>query len=404
MSSVAKHFPRRPARNEDGTPKIDPETGKRIWEKSEDFVWRARYRDEAGKQHAKHFQRKVDAQKWLDEVTASVVVGNYVDPKAGKITFRKWGEKWIASQDWADGTAESAAVALDSATFADVPIKMITETHINSWLKSMRLPAPTRKGGLAASTRRTRFNFVRMCFAAAVRLKVIQSDPTDSVKAPRVPSGETKMKIPTAAQVGAAVKAAPIEFRAFVAVCAFAGLRIGEAAGLQVGDVDFLRKQITVERQIQGNTTTNTSVESPKYESGRTVHVPEALIAILSEHVRTLGTLGDEGWLFSWAGRVLNRNSAGNQWRKLRAQIGAGEFTLHDLRHFYASGLIAAGCDVVTVQHALGHKSPSITLGVYSHLWPKADERTRAAAEDLMTAALEDSGRTFPEEPAADKA
>ena len=47
------------------------------------------------------------------------------------------------------------------------------------------------------------------------------------------------------------------------------------------------------------------------------------------------------------------------------------DFTLHDLRHFYASGLIAAGCDVVTVQHALGHSPPTITLNTYVHLWPQ---------------------------------
>ena len=58
---------------------------------------------------------------------------------------------------------------------------------------------------------------------------------------------------------------------------------------------------------------------------------------------------------------------------------------MHGLRHFYASGLIAAGCDVVTVQHALGHSSPSITLNNYSHLWPKAEDRTRNAAADLMS-------------------
>ena len=35
--------------------------------------WRARYRDDAGKEHARHFDRKVAAQHWLDEVTASIV-------------------------------------------------------------------------------------------------------------------------------------------------------------------------------------------------------------------------------------------------------------------------------------------------------------------------------------------
>ena len=58
------------------------------------------------------------------------------------------------------------------------------------------------------------------------------------------------------------------------------------------------------------------------------------------------------------------------------------------MRHFYASGLIAAGCDVVTVQRALGHQSATVTLGTYSHLWPKAEDRTRTAAEAMFTEAL----------------
>lgn len=70
--------------------------------------------------------------------------------------------------------------------------------------------------------------------------------------------------------------------------------------------------------------------------------------------------------------------------------------TLHDLRHYFATGLIADGCDVVTVQHALGHSSAPITLNVYSQLWPKAEDRTRTAAAHLMatTADPADSVRT----------
>jgi integrase len=61
--------------------------------------------------------------------------------------------------------------------------------------------------------------------------------------------------------------------------------------------------------------------------------------------------------------------------------------TLHDLRHFYASGLIAAGCDVVTVQRALGHARATTTLNTYAHLWPTAEDRTRSAAASLMAQA-----------------
>ena len=66
--------------------------------KRSDGKWRARYRDDAGKQHARHFRRKVDAQRWLDEVTAAVVTGQYVDPKAGRITFREYAEHWRQAQ------------------------------------------------------------------------------------------------------------------------------------------------------------------------------------------------------------------------------------------------------------------------------------------------------------------
>ena len=49
--------------------------------------WRARYRDLDGKEHARHFDRKIDAQRWIDEVTASLVTGQYVDPRSAKKPF-----------------------------------------------------------------------------------------------------------------------------------------------------------------------------------------------------------------------------------------------------------------------------------------------------------------------------
>jgi integrase len=78
----------------------------------------------------------------------------------------------------------------------------------------------------------------------------------------------------------------------------------------------------------------------------------QLLVTLFSEHVRRTGDPG--GWMFSRDGVPLNRNSAGHQWRQVRKDAGLDGYTLHDLRHFYASGLIASGCDVVTVQRALG--------------------------------------------------
>jgi integrase len=59
------------------------------------------------------------------------------------------------------------------------------------------------------------------------------------------------MELPTASQVRELLDAADREFRAFIALCAFAGLRLGEAAALQVGDVDLPGRRLAVRRQVQ---------------------------------------------------------------------------------------------------------------------------------------------------------
>ncbi len=77
----------------------------------------------------------------------------------------------------------------------------------------------------------------------------------------------------------------------------------------------------------------------------------------------------------------MKRNSFSKTWRR-----AAGDLRLHDLRHVYASALIAAGESVKTVQRRLGHSSAAMTLDVYSHLWPDSDERSRAAIDSYLGA------------------
>lgn len=89
-----------------------------------------------------------------------------------------------------------------------------------------------------------------------------------------------------------------------------------------------------------------------------------------------------------------HQNTVGYWWRKTLAAAAVDGIRLHDLRHFYASGLIASGCDVVTVQRALGHARATTTLNTYSHLWPTAENRTRTAAGALVAAALQSAVST----------
>ena len=159
--------------------------------------------------------------------------------------------------------------------------------------------------------------------------------------------------------------------------------------------MDFLRRTIAVARQFQGYGT-GAEVRAPKYGSERTVYPAPGLIDMLAEHIAAYCPGEDpDRWLFG-DGRPVPPGTVGAMWRRASRKAGCGEMHLHHLRHYFASGLIAAGCDVVTVQRALGHRTASVTLNIYSHLWPSAEDKTRGAAAAMLTETLSaaDSART----------
>jgi integrase len=353
--------------------------------KRPDGQWRARYRDGAGKEHSKHFARRVDAQRWLDEVTTAIVTGQYADPKAGRITFKSFYADWSKRQLWQSTTVLAMNLAAKSVTFADLPLNRVRKSHLEQWVKGMQ------SAGLAPGTVRGRFDHVARVFRAAVDDRVIATDPTKGVRLPAVRRQESAMRLPTPEQVGALLEAADDDFAPFIALCAFAGLRLGEAAGVQVGDVDFLRRTLRVERQVQRAAGHNAvEIRAPKYGSERTVYLPDGLLAMLSQQVARRNLISEisDAWLFVGVGtNPPHQNVIWHRMRPVCQRAGVEGVTVHTLRHFYASGLIAAGCDVVTVQRALGHHNASVTLRTYAHLWPTAEDKTRVAAADLMASA-----------------
>jgi integrase len=85
-------------------------------------------------------------------------------------------------------------------------------------------------------------------------------------------------------------------------------------------------------------------------------------------------------------GRGLDHRHVGDAFRTAVRRSGvtaADRLSLHSLRHGYASLLIAQGLNVVFVSRQLGHANANITLGVYAHLYARADhaETARAAIE-----------------------
>jgi integrase len=267
-------------------------------------------------------------------------------------------------------------------TFGTVPMAALRASHIESWVNSMVVD------GYSPNTIATRVFTVRAVLKGALRERVIAVDPSVGIRLPRRRRREHAMEIPRPDQIARLYAASEARMRLFIAVCAFAGLRLGEASALRKSDIDFLRRSLEVRRQVQRRIGGPAELRGPKYGSERTVFVPESLTHQIAAQMEEFG-VASEGWIFYTAdGRPLPPSTVNSWWQRTLRSAGISGVHLHGLRHYYASGLIAAGCDVVTVQRALGHRSPSTTLNVYSHLWPSAEDRTRNASAGLLETTL----------------
>jgi integrase len=334
--------------------------------------YRARYRDEGGKEHARHFARKVDAQQWLDQVTAAVVTGQYVDPKASRTTVREYATGWEAAHVGRDGTARVVDNALRVhllPKLGDMPLGSLRRGHVQAVVKTM---SETHSPATVSLV----YGVLSRLLTAAVDDRLITSSPCRRIALPKATAGEVAP--PTVEQVQAMTTAMSERYRAAVVMLAGSGLRIGELLGLDVEHVDFLRRTVRVERQrtqagVIGPPKTATSV--------RTVPLGQVVIDALAAHLVTYPSTGP---LFCEPdGCPLTYRRWRTLWDAARAEAKL-EVGTHDLRHFFASALIAGGASVKQVQTTLGHASAVITLQTYAHLWPGDDDRTRTVIDATL--------------------
>ena len=200
--------------------------------------WRARYRDDTGKEHSRHFTRKVDAQSWLDQVTTAIVTGQYVDPKAGKTTLRSYSDGWEAAQVASAATARITDNALRLhilPNMGDRPMSSIRPSDVQAWVKGL-----SQK--LSPGSVRNIYDVLARVFSAAVEDRVVALSPCRKIKLPQMSSEEVTP--PTVDEVIKVVEAMPDELKAAAVLLSGSGLRIGEMLGLKVADIDFLRRTV----------------------------------------------------------------------------------------------------------------------------------------------------------------
>ncbi len=177
-------------------------------------------------------------------------------------------------------------------------------------------------------------------------------------------------------------------YRIPIALAIFCGLRISEVLGLQWGDIDWQRGTAEIRRQQRRG-----KFSKPKTSaSRRTIELPPMLLSMLKAwRVRVQNAETNPLDLVCPSVRGLPMQASALLQRGLHGALrraGIRQVRYHDLRHSFASNLLAAGVDVVTVSKALGHANVHITLTTYAHAVPKA----RHGASDRMAALMGQSG------------
>lgn len=352
--------------------------------------WQARYRPvPGGRQYSKTTRRKVDAERWLTEQTAAVVTGQFVEPKAGGIAFKAYADDWRAKQVHAASTRDHVETMLRRhvyPTFGERPLSSILPSDVQAWVRRL-------EDDLAPATIGVCHAIVSSVFKAAIRDRRVVANPCTGTRLPRIPT--TEVVPPTTEQVRALTVAMPDELRALVTFAAGTGVRQGEAFGLTVDRLDFLRRTVRVDRQLVTVANQAPFLAPPKTSASvRTIPLPQAVVDALAAHLAAFPA-EPEGFVFTLRGEPIRRSAFGHVWRPAVAAAGLPTgTTFHALRHYYVSLLIAAGEDVVTVQRRVGHKSATTTLDTYGHMFgTDADERTRDAVDRAFGGATEEPMR-----------
>jgi integrase len=380
--------------------KRDPGTGERLPSRrhGRGKRWRVRWVDpETGKPVTELFDRRADADRHDANMRADISRGQYIDPRAGRLTVAEFAETWRKGQLHRASTAERTERAIRrhiAPVIGGLPLAAVRQSHIRGWVKD-------RATALEPSTLSVVYNGILVpLFNAAVADKRIGMTPCVGIRLPEIP--DSRYYIAKPEEVHALADALPDRYRAIVYLAAGCGWRGGEIFGLEDNELDLVEREATVCHQLAVIAGRQPYLAPPKTKtSQRTNEVPEitrrALVRHLDRYPVAPVELDDETnprtaarrtarLIFTTdRGRPMHRADWSHIWRPAVARVGLPNgFGLRDLRHYFATVLIFGGANVKTVQLAMGHTRPMITLNTYVGYWPDAVDRTRSLVDSAL--------------------
>jgi len=250
----------------------------------------------------------------------------------------------------------------------------------------LALIAELQAAGYTGWTIRTILTPLSRLLSHAVRRGVIASSPIsrlDRTERPAVWARE--QRILSRDEIALLLDCAPSRFRTVLATAVFSGLRQGELLALTWADVDFEQGVLRVRKSLDRQ---QRRLDLKTRNAMRDVVLMPALARLLQEHKAASAYSAASDYVFvSQLGTPLYwRNLSRRALQPALKKAGIAHLRWHDLRHTYASLLIAQGANIVFVSRQLGHGSSDITLRCYSHLFDQAEyaARTRDALESTF--------------------
>jgi integrase len=336
-------------------------------------LWRARYISPSNRVVEKRgFLTQAEAEAWLTTEKSKLITGEWTDPRKAAVTVGSLAPAWL---DVKRRTLKPSAYKPLEASWRihvaprweRVPLRRVVNGDIAAWLSEInRSPSIVHRA----------YGVLNGILKQAVKDGRLARNPAAGVDS--LPRRRTRrMRRYLTQEELHRVADASGSHRSLVLTLGYCGLRWGEAIALKVGDVDFERRRITVQRsavEVHGEI----HLSTPKTDaSTRLVPLPAIVIDSLraemeGRHPTDLVFPGSDG---DYMRRV--RASAGSKswWKSALKAAGVETMVIHDLRHTAASIAVNAGGNVKSVQRMLGHASAAMTLDCYADLFDDGLDR-----------------------------
>lgn len=243
---------------------------------------------------------------------------------------------------------------------AKTPLSRVDTLAVRSYLASLH------KGKLSARSLSRRLSTLRSFFRWACREGFVAKSPAKYLPTPRVPRSLPRaMTLADTEDLLAAAGEGPMPARdrALFELLYATGLRVSEAAGLDVEDVDFASRLVRVVGKGSKERIVPFGEEA---EEALKAYLPDRA-AVRSPQVYEKDAEGQPLFVNTRGGRLTPRSMARLLKRRLRAAGLPADISPHALRHTFATHLLSAGADLRSIQELLGHASLSTTQK-YTHL------------------------------------